>query len=88
MHIHFVDIHIYVIYNDISHDIILGGITKKKSYTKLKITIDRWKWSSKKCQVTHRKTEKENIKTKNREQKERKIKSDRFFKSQTPQTHQ
>ena len=70
------------------HDIILGGITKKKSYTKLKITIDRWKWSSKKCQVTHRKTEKENIKTKNREQKERKIKSDRFFKSQTPQTHQ
>jgi len=48
MYLHFVNIHIYV-YISI-YDIILGGITKKKkSYTKLKNTINRWKWSYKKC---------------------------------------
>lgn len=88
MYLHFVNIHIYV-YISI-YDIILGGITKKKkSYTKLKNTINRWKWSYKKCssnpQEDRKRKQRDEEQRVNREEKK---KSGRFLKSQTAQTHQ
>ena len=61
---------------------------KIKSYTKLKNTINRWKWSYTKCssnpQEDRKRKQGDEEQRVNREGK----KSGRFLKSQTAQTHQ